>query len=172
VREFPAFKTAENDHHTMPANIIDGKSIAAGIRQDVRESVESRAQNGLHTPGLAVILVGKDPASEVYVSKKREACAEAGILSKAYDLADSTSEAELLDLISQLNDDAEIDGILVQLPLPEHIDTTTVIEAIDPGNDVDGFHPDNIGRLAQLIQNLRPCTPYGVIKVQEHIGKT
>jgi methylenetetrahydrofolate dehydrogenase (NADP+)/methenyltetrahydrofolate cyclohydrolase len=155
----------------MPANIIDGKTIAANIRREVREAVEQRKQNNLRVPGLAVILVGIDPASEVYVRKKREACAEAGILSRAFDLPDSTSQQQLLDLIAQLNSDDEIDGILVQLPLPEHIDTTTVIEAISPGKDVDGFHPYNIGRLAQRIPRLRPCTPYGVIKMLDSIGE-
>lgn len=156
----------------MPANIIDGKSIAAEIRQDVRDAVDKRSKNDLPVPGLAVILVGTDPASEVYVAKKREACADAGILSKAFDLAEHTSEKALIELIEQLNVDDDIDGILVQLPLPSHIDTTTIIETIDPSKDVDGFHPYNIGRLAQRIPKLRPCTPYGVIKMLDHIGET
>ncbi len=156
----------------MPANIIDGKALAADIRNSVRETVAERLQNGLRAPGLAVILVGTDPASQVYVRKKREACEEAGIVSKAYDLDEDATQDDLLKLIDLLNHDAEIDGILVQLPLPAHIDTTTIIEAIDPGKDVDGFHPYNIGRLAQRIPRLRPCTPYGVIKLLDSIGET
>lgn len=156
----------------MPANIIDGKAIATNIRNEVREAVAQRQQNGLRAPGLAVILVGTDPASQVYVRKKREACEESGIVSRAFDLDVNVSQAELLTLIEQLNRDADIDGILVQLPLPEHIDTTTIIEAIDPGKDVDGFHPYNIGRLAQRIPKLRPCTPLGVIKMLDVIGET
>lgn len=156
----------------MSANIIDGKAIAAEIREQVRQSVLNRTENGLQAPGLAVVLVGESPASQVYVRKKREACAEAGVLSKAFDLPESTSEAELLDLIEQLNSDSEIDGILIQLPLPDHIDATTVLEAIHPDKDVDGFHPYNIGRLAQRIPALRPCTPYGVIHMLNSIGET
>ena len=155
----------------MPANIIDGKAIAAEIREQVRQSVLKRVGNGQQAPGLAVVLVGESPASQVYVRKKREACAEAGVVSKAFDLLDTTGESELLKLIEQLNNDNEIDGILVQLPLPDHIDTTTVLEAIHPDKDVDGFHPYNIGRLAQRIPSLRPCTPYGVIKMLDSIGE-
>ncbi len=155
----------------MPANIIDGKAIAAEIREQVRQSVLKRVGNGQQAPGLAVVLVGESPASQVYVRKKREACAEAGVVSKAFDLLDTTGESELLKLIEQLNNDNEIDGILVQLPLPDHIDTTTVLEAIHPDKDVDGFHPYNIGRLAQRIPALRPCTPYGVIKMLDSIGE-
>lgn len=156
----------------MSANIIDGKAIAAEIREQVRQSVLNRTENGQQAPGLAVVLVGESPASQVYVRKKREACAEAGVTSKAFDLPDNTSQDELLDLIKQLNNDNEIDGILIQLPLPEHIDTTTVLEAINPDKDVDGFHPYNIGRLAQRIPSLRPCTPYGVIHMLNTIGET
>jgi methylenetetrahydrofolate dehydrogenase (NADP+)/methenyltetrahydrofolate cyclohydrolase len=155
----------------MSANIIDGKAIAAEIREQVRQSVLNRTENGLQAPGLAVVLVGESPASQVYVRKKREACAEAGVVSKAFDLPDNTSEADLLELIEQLNNDNEVDGILVQLPLPGHIDSTTVLEAIQPDKDVDGFHPYNIGRLAQRIPSLRPCTPYGVIKMLDSIGE-
>ena len=153
----------------MPANIIDGKALALEIREQVKQSVLKRTGNGQTAPGLAVVLVGESPASQVYVRKKREACAEAGVVSKAFDLPDTTSESELLELIEQLNNDHEIDGILVQLPLPEHIDSTTVLEAIHPDKDVDGFHPYNIGRLAQRIPSLRPCTPYGVIKMLDSI---
>ena len=155
----------------MPANIIDGKAIASEIREQVKQSVLKRTENGQAAPGLAVVLVGESPASQVYVRKKREACAEAGVLSKAFDLPDNTSESDLLNLIEQLNNDNEIDGILVQLPLPEHIDSTTVLEAIHPDKDVDGFHPYNIGRLAQRMPSLRPCTPHGVIHMLDSIGE-
>jgi len=155
----------------MPANIIDGKAIATEIREQVKQSVLKRTENGQSAPGLAVVLVGESPASQVYVRKKREACAEAGVVSKAFDLPDSTSENDLLKLITQLNNDNEIDGILIQLPLPDHIDTTTVIEAIHPDKDVDGFHPYNIGRLAQRMPSLRPCTPHGVIHMLNTIGE-
>jgi len=155
----------------MPATIIDGKAIASEIREQVKQSVLKRAKNGQAAPGLAVVLVGESPASQVYVRKKREACAEAGVLSKAFDLPDNTSESDLLRLIEQLNNDNEIDGILVQLPLPEHIDSTTVLEAIHPDKDVDGFHPYNIGRLAQRMPSLRPCTPHGVIHMLDSIGE-
>jgi methylenetetrahydrofolate dehydrogenase (NADP+)/methenyltetrahydrofolate cyclohydrolase len=162
-------KPAEN---IMPAKIIDGKKIASEVREQVRIATADRVKAGHHKPGLAVIHVGEDPASQVYVRKKREACNEAGFLSKAYDLADDTSQSKLLELIQELNNDKEIDGILVQLPLPSHIDTTTVIEAIDPGKDVDGFHPYNIGRLTQRIPKLRPCTPHGIIYLLDSIGET
>ena len=155
----------------MPAQLIDGKSIAEDVRNQVKSDVEKRINNGQRAPGLAVILVGLDPASQVYVRKKREACAEAGIISKSYDLDENTDEQELLNLIEQLNDDDAIDGILVQLPLPEHIDSTLILEAIHPDKDVDGFHPYNIGRLAQRMPELRPCTPHGVIHMLETIGE-
>ena len=156
----------------MPAKNIDGKAIALEIRNQVKASVETRLKKGQSAPGLAVVLIGESPASQVYVRKKREACAEAGVISKAFNLADDTNQDELLNLIAQLNDDNEIDGILVQLPLPEHIDATTVLEAIHPDKDVDGFHPYNIGRLAQRMPALRPCTPYGVIHMLDSIGET
>ncbi len=156
----------------MPAKIINGKTLAAKIREQVRQQVAQRSSTGKRVPGLAVILVGTDPASQVYVGKKIESCKEAGLVSHAFELDSSTSEARLLSIISKLNADASIDGILVQLPLPAHIDTNTVIEAIDPGKDVDGFHPYNIGRLAQRNPALRPCTPFGVIKLLDSIGET
>lgn len=155
----------------MSAQIIDGKAIAADVREQVRISIEQRNFKKLRAPGLAVILVGLDPASQVYVRKKREACDEAGVLSKSFDLDETTDEDSLLTLINQLNDDATIDGILVQLPLPAHIDSTLVLEAIHPDKDVDGFHPYNIGRLAQRMPTLRPCTPHGVIHLLECIGE-
>jgi methylenetetrahydrofolate dehydrogenase (NADP+)/methenyltetrahydrofolate cyclohydrolase len=156
----------------MSAQIIDGKAIAADVRNQVRLDIEERIKNGLRAPGLAVILVGLDPASQVYVRKKREACDEAGLISKSYDLDESTDQQTLLNLIEQLNKDSSIDGILVQLPLPGHIDDTSVLEAIHPDKDVDGFHPYNIGRLAQRMPELRPCTPHGVIYMLETIGET
>ena len=156
---------------TMSAQIIDGKSLAASIREQIRERVVRRASNGLRAPGLAVILVGDDPASQVYVRKKIESCKEAGVISSAHELASTTTQEYLLDLITALNHDPSIDGILVQLPLPAHINSTIVIEAIEPSKDVDGFHPYNIGRLAQRNPAMRPCTPYGVIKLLDSIGE-
>ncbi len=155
----------------MSAQIIDGKAIAADVRNQVRLDIEQRIKNNQRAPGLAVILVGLDPASQVYVRKKREACNEAGLISRSYDLDANTTQQTLLNLIEELNSDTTIDGILVQLPLPEHIDSTLVLEAIHPDKDVDGFHPYNIGRLAQRIPTLRPCTPHGVIHLLETIGE-
>jgi methylenetetrahydrofolate dehydrogenase (NADP+)/methenyltetrahydrofolate cyclohydrolase len=154
----------------MTAQLIDGREVSRRIREEVRRAVAERAAAGHRRPGLAVILVGKDPASQIYVRNKRNACEEVGFLSRDYDLPASTTERELLDLISLLNDDPQIDGILVQLPLPSHIAEPVVIEAVSPLKDVDGFHPYTIGRLAQRIPMLRPCTPYGVMKLLEHIG--
>ena len=155
----------------MTANIIDGKAIAAELRNTVRQRVETRLQQGLRAPGLAVILVGQDPASEVYVRNKRKACEDTGILSVAHDLPANTSQENLLALIDELNADPTVDGILVQLPLPAHIDPETVIERISPDKDVDGFHPYNIGRLALRVPLLRPCTPRGVITLLESTGE-
>jgi len=154
----------------MPAQLIDGKAIAAGIRADVRTRIDSRMADGHRAPGLAVVLVGNDPASQIYVRNKRRACEEAGIVSVAHDLPGDTEESELLQLIDQLNDDERIDGILVQLPLPRHISEIAVIERILPVKDVDGFHPYTVGRLAQRIPALRPCTPFGVMALLDKIG--
>ena len=156
----------------MPAKIIDGKQIAAELRKKIATRVQQRLDKGLRAPGLAVILVGEDPASQVYVRNKRRSCEETGIVSRAYDLPASTTQQELLALIDELNDDAEIHGILVQLPLPAAIDTETVIERIHPSKDVDGFHPYNIGRLTARIPTLRPCTPYGVKLLLDSTGET
>jgi methylenetetrahydrofolate dehydrogenase (NADP+)/methenyltetrahydrofolate cyclohydrolase len=156
----------------MSAQLIDGKALAKSIRADIRKVVDARCAEGKRVPGLAVVLVGNDPASEVYVAHKRNDCEEVGFLSFSHDLPADTSQQELLALIDSLNADPEVDGILVQLPLPEHIDTISVIERIHPGKDVDGFHPYNIGRLAQRIPQLRPCTPLGVIRLLESIGET
>ncbi len=154
----------------MSAQIINGNAIAAELRQTIREQVAQRRQGGLRQPGLAVVLVGADPASQVYVKKKREACEQIGILSKGWDLAADTSQQQLLALIDELNADPQIDGILVQLPLPAAIDAQTVIERIAPHKDVDGFHPDNIGRLTLRLPGLRPCTPHGVMTMIAHSG--
>jgi methylenetetrahydrofolate dehydrogenase (NADP+)/methenyltetrahydrofolate cyclohydrolase len=152
----------------MTAKIIDGKEVAATIRSQVRGQIDQLVAGGEQTPGLAVILVGNDPASQVYVRNKRRACLQTGIRSFEHDLPASTSEDVLLALIDALNADATVDGILVQLPLPPQMDTSKVIERIDPDKDVDGFHPYNVGRLAQRMPRLRPCTPYGVMTLLQH----
>ena len=154
----------------MAAQLIDGRQLAGEIKADVRRGIAALVAHGGQRPGLAVIKVGEDPASAVYVRNKRRACEEVGVVSLAYDLPAQTPEADLLALIDELNADPRVHGILVQLPLPEHIGRTAVIERIDPAKDVDGFHPYNIGRLAQRIPLMRPCTPYGVIRLLEHIG--
>jgi len=149
----------------MTAQLIDGKTIAANIREDIANKVIARRQKGLRIPGLAVILVGSDPASEVYVSHKRKDCEQVGFVSESYDLPATTNQEELLTLIDKLNDDVRIDGILVQLPLPAHLDAAPLLERIRPDKDVDGFHPFNIGRLAQRNPLLRPCTPRGIMQL-------
>lgn len=154
----------------MTARIIDGKAIAAGIRRDIKDKVAARLAQHLRAPGLAVIMVGENPASQVYVRNKRKACEEVGIVSVSHDLSASTSQAELLELIDKLNDDPRVDGILVQLPLPAQINPQTVIERIHPDKDVDGFHPYNIGRLAVRMPVLRPCTPRGIMTLLESTG--
>lgn len=154
----------------MTAQLIDGKQIAADIRTNIALQVQNRLSQGLRAPGLAVILVGNDPASEVYVAHKRKDCEQVGFDSKAYDLPVNTSQDELLSLIDSLNADDQIDGILVQLPLPAHLDSSLLLERINPYKDVDGFHPYNIGRLAQRMPLLRSCTPKGIITLLEHTG--
>ena len=154
----------------MAARLIDGRALAGTVKGGVRAQIGALAARGGRRPGLAVIRVGDDPASAVYVRGKRRACEEVGVLSLAYDLPGTTSEVQLLALIDALNHDARVDGILVQLPLPEQIGRTAVIERILPAKDVDGFHPYNIGRLAQRIPVMRPCTPYGVIRLLQSIG--
>jgi methylenetetrahydrofolate dehydrogenase (NADP+)/methenyltetrahydrofolate cyclohydrolase len=155
----------------MTASIIDGRQVAAEVRAGVAKRVDERAAEGHRAPGLAVVLVGSDPASSIYVRNKRRACDEAGIRSFSFDLDADTPQHELLERIDALNADPEVDGILVQLPLPDHINSGTVIERIDPAKDVDGFHPYNIGRLAQRIPVLRPCTPRGVMSLLDHTGE-
>jgi methylenetetrahydrofolate dehydrogenase (NADP+) / methenyltetrahydrofolate cyclohydrolase len=147
----------------MTANIIDGKAIAQHVRRELKQRLQERHTKGLITPGLAVILVGEDVASQIYVRNKRDACREVGINSFAYDLPNSTTETELLTLIQKMNVDPKVHGILIQLPLPHSINTAHIIESIDPKKDVDGFHPTNLGLLAQGRPFLRPCTPYGVM---------
>ncbi len=154
----------------MTAQRIDGKAIAQSIRTQLKEKVTARKEAGLRAPGLAVILVGADPASQVYVGSKRRACEEVGFLSRSYDLDTTTSEAELLAVIDQCNEDPAIDGILVQLPLPAHIEESKVIEQIRTDKDVDGFHPYNVGRLAQRIPVLRSCTPMGIMTLIKSTG--
>ena len=154
----------------MTAQVIDGRKLATEVKNQVRTAVEAAFGRGRRRPALAVVKVGDNPASEVYVRNKRKACEEVGIRSVAHDLPHSTSEIALLSLIEELNCDPEIDGILVQLPLPDQILSTAIIEKIDPAKDVDGFHPYNVGRLVQRIPLIRPCTPYGVIRLLESIG--
>ena len=156
----------------MTARLLDGKAIADALIQDIKREVGERLAAGRRVPGLAVILLGGDPASSIYVRNKRLACAKAGVLSISHDLPAATSQVNLLALIDQLNDDPTIDGILVQAPLPAHIDDETVIECILPDKDVDGFHPYNIGRLAVRKPTLRSCTPYGVMRLLETTGES
>jgi len=154
----------------MTAQILDGKAISSELKQSLKKANDLRLASGKRRPGLAVVLVGSDPASQVYVGSKRRSCEEIGFKSDSFDLPIDTSEDALLTLIDQLNADNEIDGILVQLPLPKHINTEAVIERIAPHKDVDGFHPYNIGRLAQRNPQLRPCTPKGIMTLLEKTG--
>lgn len=154
----------------MTAKIIDGKATAERLQQELVKAVHERTAQGLRPPGLAVILVGEDPASRVYVGSKRKKCKEAGFKSVEHNLDVNTDQATLLALIDQLNADNEVDGILVQLPLPKHIDSDTVLERIRPDKDVDGFHPYNFGRLAQRRPLLRPCTPWGCMTLIKETG--
>lgn len=155
----------------MTANILDGKAIAADLRQTIKIKVAERVAAGERAPGLAVVLIGKDPASEVYVRNKRRSCEEVGFYSESHDLPINTSQESLLALIDELNAKEEIDGILVQLPLPNHIDEEAIIERILPTKDVDGFHPYNVGRLTLKMPILRPCTPKGVMTMLEKTGQ-
>lgn len=147
-------------------NIIDGKKIAKEIRAELKVETTLLKEKNV-VPGLAVILVGEDPASMSYVTGKKRACEEVGILSKSFELLESTTEVELLKLVSQLNSDIEINGILVQLPLPDHIDELKVINAISPDKDVDGFHPVSIGNMMIGVDTFLPCTPFGILKLLE-----
>jgi methylenetetrahydrofolate dehydrogenase (NADP+)/methenyltetrahydrofolate cyclohydrolase len=155
----------------MSARIIDGKAIAETLLAQIKAGVDRRTAAGSRPPGLAVILVGNDPASEVYVRNKLKACNTTGIVSFAHHLPDTTSQSELLALIDRLSANPAVDGVLVQAPLPKSIDVETVIERIPPDKDVDGFHPYNIGRLAVRIPVLRSCTPRGVMTLLESTGE-
>lgn len=152
----------------MSAQLIDGKLISQTLCQDVAARVKARKAAGFRAPGLAVILVGEDSASKVYVGSKRRICEEVGFISKSYDLLSTTCESDLLALIDELNADNTIDGILVQLPLPAQINSTKILERILPEKDVDGFHPFNVGRLCQRIPKLRPCTSKGIVTLLHH----
>jgi len=155
----------------MTAHLIDGKSLADSLLKDIKNQVDARLASGLRAPGLAVILLGDDPASSIYVRNKRLACEKSGVISISHDLPATTPQADLLALIDQLNQDPTVDGILVQAPLPAHIDAETVVERILPGKDVDGFHPYNVGRLAVRNPLLRSCTPYGVMRLLASTGE-
>lgn len=155
----------------MTAQIIDGKAIAAQLKAEITKSIQHALSLGKRRPGLAVILVGEDPASTVYVRNKREACEQVGIASFHHQLPDDIQEQQLVELIQQLNQDEKVDGILLQLPLPKHIHADTLLELIAPEKDVDGFHPYNFGRLAQRRPALRPCTPLGIMMLLNHIGQ-
>ena len=154
----------------MPAQLIDGKAVAARVHERVRTEVQARVARGLRAPALVTVLVGEDPASQVYVRNKRATCEKVGIRSLPIHFDTTLSEERLLAEIDRLNADDAIDGILVQLPLPRQIDSNRVIERISPHKDVDGFHPYNFGRLAQKNPLLRPCTPYGCMKLIETTG--
>lgn len=149
----------------MAAALMKGKELALKIIDEVKEEVHKLEANGQRKPGLAVIIVGSDESSQIYIRKKQEVCSECGIYSEKHELKENTTENELLDLIKRLNSDRKIDGILVQLPLPKHINEKKIIEAIDPSKDVDGFHPVNVGKLSIGYCDLLPCTPKGVIKL-------
>lgn len=154
----------------MSAKIISGTELSKQIKARLADKITHYIEQGKRAPGLAVILVGADPASQIYVGNKRKSCEEISILSKSYDLPETTTQNELLAIIDELNADKNIDGILVQLPLPKQINAEAIIERIDPKKDVDGFHPYNVGRLCQRIPTLRACTPYGVMKLLETTG--
>jgi len=152
------------------AQILDGKALSARMRKTLTTEIAELTEKHGRAPGLAVILVGDDPASQVYVRNKKKGCEDMGIESIAHDLPADTSQQHLLGLISELNADPKVDGILVQLPVPAHINPDSLIEAIDPGKDVDGFHPYNVGRLAARKPALRSCTPFGCMKLLEQTG--
>ncbi len=156
----------------MTAQLLDGKAVAAEVRQRIQQGVAAALASGRRPPGLAVVLVGDNPASEVYVRNKSKACAEVGFYSEMHQLPGTTSQAELLELVDRLNAQDNIDGILVQLPLPKQIDEESVIERILPTKDVDGFHPYNVGRLALRMPLLRSCTPRGIMTLIEHTGQS
>jgi methylenetetrahydrofolate dehydrogenase (NADP+) / methenyltetrahydrofolate cyclohydrolase len=155
----------------MAAKILDGKRIAEEVLDGVEQRVRARVKAGLRAPGLAVVLVGNDPASAVYVRNKRRACQRVGFVTRDFDLASNVPSEELFRLIDQLNEDPAIHGILVQLPLPAHIDAINLIQRIRPDKDVDGFHAENVGRLVLRQPGLRPCTPKGIMTLLAHTDK-
>ena len=155
---------------TMNAQLLDGKALAAKTRTRLKLQVDERIAAGLDRPGLATVLVGDDPASHVYVKFKRRACEEVGFNNFHLELPAATSQEELLTTIAELNANPEVHGILVQLPLPEHLDTNLVLAAVAPGKDADGFHPRNQGALMQGQAGMRPCTPLGVMRLIEQSG--
>jgi methylenetetrahydrofolate dehydrogenase (NADP+) / methenyltetrahydrofolate cyclohydrolase len=154
----------------VAARIIDGKAVAAGVRERVGREVEAFVAEAGRAPNLVTVIVGDDPASQIYVASKHRACEEVGMRSAHHGLGKDTSEAELLELVSTLGDDDDVDGILVQLPVPEQIDPDAVVAAIDPGKDVDGLTPVNAGLLAHGTPGLVPCTPAGVMELLRHEG--
>ena len=151
------------------AEIIDGKKISAQVRAEIKEKCQKLIEKGV-TPGLAVIIVGEDPASKVYVRNKKKACEEVGFFSEVYELPESTTEDELLTLVKRLNTDDKIHGILVQLPLPKHLDDKIIISNINPEKDVDAFHPSNVGKIMIGEYDFLPCTPAGVMVLLEKSG--
>ncbi|WP_101911041.1 bifunctional methylenetetrahydrofolate dehydrogenase/methenyltetrahydrofolate cyclohydrolase FolD [Marasmitruncus massiliensis] len=153
----------------MKAMLIDGKAVSASLREAMKAEVEELAEQGI-TPGLAVVLVGDDPASQVYVRNKEKGCEELGIYSEKYELPAATTQRELMDLVETLNKKPDIDGILVQLPLPDHLDSNAVIEAISPDKDVDAFHASNVGRIMLGDYRFLPCTPAGIMELIHSTG--
>lgn len=151
-------------------NLIDGKATSIAIREELAEEVKMRKSSGLKTPHLAAILIGDDGASQTYVNSKVRACEKAGFKSTLLKRASSTSEDELIEMVNSLNNDPDIDGFIVQLPLPKHINEQRVIEAIDPRKDVDGFHPENVGRMVLNLPGFLPATPYGIIQLLDRYG--
>jgi methylenetetrahydrofolate dehydrogenase (NADP+)/methenyltetrahydrofolate cyclohydrolase len=154
----------------MTARLMDGKAIALALREEIKTKVDSLKAAGKRVPGLAVVIVGQDPASQIYVRNKHLATEAAGMKSIMKVLPETATQQEVLAVVAELNADASVDGILVQLPVPKHIDSKAVIDAIAVEKDVDGFNPENIGLLAQRTPRLRPCTPYGCMKMLEHVG--
>jgi methylenetetrahydrofolate dehydrogenase (NADP+) / methenyltetrahydrofolate cyclohydrolase len=155
----------------MVAQIIDGVAVSKALQQEIIAAINARKAKGLRMPGLAVVIVGENPASKIYVGKKRQMCHTLGMISKDFNLPDNTPEAQLLQLVDDLNNDPVVDGILIQLPLPKHIDSTKVLERIKPDKDVDGFHPYNVGRLSIGESVLRPCTPKGIVTLLKSTGQ-
>ena len=165
MRRFPIFNWKVRE-----MELIDGKSLSAKIEKEVEAEVQLLKERHNIVPGLAVILVGDDPASHAYVKMKARACEKVGFYSITHSMPDTISQEEIVGTIEMINENPRIDGILVQLPLPEHIDTNAILEVIDPAKDVDGFHPYNVGRLATNLDGFVPCTPLGVMRMLEEYG--